>query len=181
MTESKLHLVKRQWLKLNQTLLSKLPLHVGTNKTKSGSECSCFASLFLNTPDSSCPDYNTIPVFKPKWGHQHLQKPPFLVSENARVVWTQGGNVAVWMQPECEVVCCVCTWSVELCGSLEEAGQRCLQDHDEVLQLLGHSDQQILIHQVVLGLFQGPSTAHIPAHTTAREIVSSMWDNQLLH
>lgn len=68
-------------------------------------------------------------------------------------------------------MCSVGTRFVELRGSLEEAWQCCFQDHDEVLQLLGHSDQQVLIHQVVLGLFQGPSTAHIPAHKTARKVL----------
>ena len=66
-------------------------------------------------------------------------------------------------------VCSVGTCSVELCGSLEEAWQCCLQDHDEVLQLLRHSHQQVLIHQVVLGLFQSPFTAHIPAHKQHRD------------
>lgn len=58
---------------------------------------------------------------------------------------------------------CVATCFVEFGGPLEEAWQRCLQDHDEILQLLCHSHQQVLVHQVILGLFQGPSTARIPA------------------
>lgn len=62
---------------------------------------------------------------------------------------------------------CVSTCLVELCGSLEESWQCCLQDHDEVLQLLSYSNKQVLIYQVVFGLFQGPSTARIPAHKVA--------------
>lgn len=37
-------------------------------------------------------------------------------------------------------VLCVGTGSVKLCGSLEEVWQCCFQDHDEVLQLLSHSN-----------------------------------------
>lgn len=62
---------------------------------------------------------------------------------------------------------CGATCPVELRGPLEEVWQCCLQDHDEVLQLLSDSDQQVLVHQVVFGLFQGPSTAYIPAHSSS--------------
>lgn len=51
---------------------------------------------------------------------------------------------------------------VEVGGTLEEARQRGLQDHDEVLQLLGHAHQEILVDQVVFGLLQRPATAHVP-------------------
>lgn len=76
----------------------------------------------------------------------------------------------MWLRQNCDVdsvATCVGTCSVELCGPLEEAWQCCLQDHDKVLQLLRDSNQQVLIHQVVLGLFQGPSAARIPAQKTA--------------
>lgn len=72
---------------------------------------------------------------------------------------------------EAMCVCCVCTCSVELSRSFEEAWQRRLQDHDEVLQLLGYSNQQILVHQVVLCLFKSPSAACIPAHTTTARYI----------
>lgn len=64
---------------------------------------------------------------------------------------------------------CVATCFVEFSGPFEEAWQRCLQDHDEVLQLLRHSHQQVLVHQVVLGLFQGPSTARIPTQRITKK------------
>lgn len=63
------------------------------------------------------------------------------------------------------------TCFVKLGGSFEEAGQRRLQHHDKVLQLLGYSDQHVLIHQVVLGLLQRPVTAHIPAETEISSVL----------
>lgn len=36
-------------------------------------------------------------------------------------------------------LCFVATCSVEICGSLKEAWECCLQDHDEVLEFLRYS------------------------------------------
>lgn len=100
----------------------------------------------------------------------------FMKWPSALTGWLTGGNPSLdwWLHSplhsqtttHCGVEhwLCVATCFVEFSGPLEEAWQRCLQDHDEVLQLLRHSHQQVLVHQVILGLFQGPSTACIPAH-----------------
>ena len=54
------------------------------------------------------------------------------------------------------------TCLVEVGSPPEEARQRGLQHHHKVLQLLRHPHQQVLVHQVVLGLLQGPGAAHVP-------------------
>ena len=57
------------------------------------------------------------------------------------------------------------TCAVELSGAPKVARQGRLQHHHEVLQLLCHAHQQILVDQVVLGLLQGPPAPRVPGET----------------
>ncbi len=91
------------------------------------------------------------------------------------------GTIKASREQNCLYFCC-CSWTipiilkywqrtcaVELSRSSEEARQRCLEHHDEILQLLSHSHEQILIHQIILGLFESPPTANIPAQTDTQD------------
>ena len=63
----------------------------------------------------------------------------------------------------------------ELLGrALEKGGQSLLQDLDEGLQVLRHADQEVFVDQVVLGLFQGPPVAGVPALKRKRKKYESV-------
>lgn len=70
------------------------------------------------------------------------------------------------------------TCPIELRGSSEEAWQRRLQHHHEVLQLLRYSHQQVFIHQVVLGLLQRPLAARVPAQRSQTAKLSTVAEKE---